>query len=476
MSLNNFTINTSDIINTKWLSIRPFSCHFSKYNLPTFKQKYCSKGFDLLGKFVIDLRSGEYIPKDFYSISETQYIYLNVGNFSKGDIDFLSPVYLEDDIGEKYNSIKVDSGDMIITRSGTVGSIAIFEIPNKLDDKIFIPSHHLAIIKTSTPDEMLFLKYYLTFSFCKNFFDAFSTGKVQKEITNWSIRKIPIPKSLNKTKLEEDFKRIDLVIKREQLNNISLQDSIDYVFTKYNLKSKSLFSYRTENIVTDLLCIAKNKALRIGSEYNDFWLTHKGQLFKDTNESMDLLPLKRIIKLSNKITLKKGPLDESRALIDFEQVESPNGKIFDFENTVMELGSDRIEFGECDFLTNKLRPYLGYTILNITEQRLIGTTEFIPFKIRDKKKIMPEYIRYLLLSKEYLEKSKFLMSGKEHPRITSTDILNIKVPIPEYETQEQIVKEIQDREVQSEKARGKIKNLRKQIDDIISEELSNLSN
>lgn len=161
MSLNNFTINTSDIINTKWLSIRPFNCHFSKYDLPAFKQKYCFKGFDSLGKFVIGLRSGEYIPKDFYSISETQYIYMNVGNFSKGDIDFLSPVYLEDDIGEKYKSIRVDAGDMIITRSGTVGSIAIFEIPNKLDDKIFIPSHHLAIVKTSTPDEMLFLKVLL---------------------------------------------------------------------------------------------------------------------------------------------------------------------------------------------------------------------------------------------------------------------------------------------------------------------------
>ncbi|MCK4641333.1 MAG: restriction endonuclease subunit S [Candidatus Marinimicrobia bacterium] len=184
----------------------------------------------------------------------------------------------------------------------------------------------------------------------------------------------------------------------------------------------------------------------------------------------------RIIKLSKKATLKKGLLDEPRILIDFEQVESLNGRIIDFKNIVVELGSDRIEFGDCDFLTNKLRPYLGYTILNNPELKLIGTTEFIPFDIRNKKKTMPEYIRYLLLSTEYLEKSIFLMSGKEHPRITSIDILNIKIPLPKYSIQEQIVREIQQREVKSEKALEEVKRLRKKIDDLISEELSKIEN
>ena len=475
MSLNNFTVYTSDIINTKWLSIRPFSCHFSKYELPDFKQKYCSNGYDLLGKFVIGLRSGEYIPKEFYSISETQFIYLNVGNFSKGDIDFLFPVYLENDIGEKYESIKVDPGDIIITRSGTVGNIAIFEIPNKLDDKIFIPSHHLAIVKTSTPDEMLFLKNYLAYAFCKNFFNAFSTGKVQKEITNWSIRRIPITKLLNKTKLEENFKVIGTNIKKEQLKNIFLQDSIDQIFLKYVLKSKSLSSYRTQNIITDLSYIGRNKALRIGAEYNDFWLTHNGHLFEGTSKNSVITPFKRIIKLSAKTTLKKGILVEPRILIDFEQIDALYGTI-NTDNIVSEIGSDKVEFGNCDFVTNKLDPYSGYTFIINSELNMIGTTELWPMEVIDKTKTHVEYIRYLLLSTEYLEKSKLLMSGKRHPRIHHLDLLNIKVPLPEYKIQEQIVREIQDKEVQSEKARLKIKALRKQINDLISEGLSKIEN
>ena len=39
----------------------------------------------------------------------------------------------------------------------------------------------------------MFLKYYIQSSFGSDFFWAFSTGKSQKEITNWSIRKLPIP-------------------------------------------------------------------------------------------------------------------------------------------------------------------------------------------------------------------------------------------------------------------------------------------
>lgn len=474
MNLHNIVIKTSDIINTKWLGIRPFTCYFTKYELPKFKDNFCKDGFDTLGKIVLSLRSGEYIPKDNYSITEKDYIYLTVGNFSKGSLDLTERIFLENEVGQKYENIKVENGDLIITRSGTVGRVALFEIPQDLEEKIFIPSHHLAVIKTSTPEDHLFLKYYLSYGFCRDFFDALSTGKVQKEITNWSIRKIPIPISLNKSKLTEKFKKIDDQIRVHQLDNIPLQDSIDEVLSTLGIKTKSSGNYRTRTLIPSLTDVAKNKALRIGAEYNDFWLFHNGHLFEGTDETIKIVPLKEIMKLAPKNTLKKGQLEEPRILIDFAQVESPNGKVIDFDNIVIELGSDRIEFGHCDFLTNKLRPYLGYTILNSPELNLIGTTEFIPFQIRDEKKVMTEYIRYLLLSTEYLGKSKFLMSGKEHPRIISIDILNIRVPLPDPEVQQKIVEEISKREAEAQKAREEIKKLRASIDETILKELEKL--
>ena len=142
MTLSNFTLNTEEIIDTKWLGIRPYTCHFTKFELPNFISKYCTEGYDNLGKFVLSLHSGEYIPKKHYSITETNYIYVKVGNFSKGYLDLIEYEYLEDEIGKEYENLKLEKGDIIITRSGTVvGKVSVFDIPEGFEEKIFIPSH-----------------------------------------------------------------------------------------------------------------------------------------------------------------------------------------------------------------------------------------------------------------------------------------------------------------------------------------------
>ena len=470
MNFSNYIVRTADVVKTGWLSMRPFTCYFANYELPLFIENHCKQGFEALGRCVLSLRSGEYIAKDNYSITETDYIYLTVGNFSKGDLDLTECTFLENDVGIKYEAIKAIDGDLIITRSGTVGKVSIFRTPQRYKEKFFIPSHHLAVIKTSMPEDHLFLKYFLNYSFCRDFFEAFSTGKVQKEITNWSIKRIPIPLSLDKTLLTEKFRAIDSCIKEQQKNNISLQDSIDEVLSDFGIKSKSLANYRTKTILPFFTDIAKNKALRIGAEYNDFWLTHDGHLFEGTDENIEIVPLKRIIKLATKNVLKKGMIDKSRILIDFEQINALYGTI-QTDNVVTEIGSDKIEFRNCDLVTNKLDPYSGYTFINDPELNMIGTTELWPLNVVDKEKTDMQYIRYLLLSTEYLEKSKLLMSGKRHPRIHHLDFLNIKVPLPNPEIQQHIVNEIKLREAKSENARNEIKRLRESIDTLILKEL-----
>ena len=332
-------------------------------------------------------------------------------------------------------------------------------------------SHHLAIVKTSTPSDHLFIKYYLNFSFCFKFFNAFSTGKEQKEITNWAIRRIPIPLYIDKISLQRKFADIDASISKLEKYVFPLQKIIDDVLSAHNIKSKSEEDYYYDRLVLSISHVGKQKALRLGATYNAFWHEHKGLLFEGTNEDISTLPFKRAITIAPKVRIKKGLLNKPRVLIDFKQVEPLNGKIIDFNNIVVELGSDKIEFGDCHLLTNKLRPYLGYSVLNQSEYQLIGTTEFIPFNLRDVKEVSPKYIRYLLLSSEYLEKSKLLMSGKQHPRISEFDILNIKIPIPDPHIQQAIIKEISFLEDQMHNAINKINSLKNRIEQIIWEEL-----
>lgn len=471
----NITINTSEITNTSWLSLRPFTCYFSKVELPNFIKQYCNKGFSPLNHYVNSLRSGEYIKKDNYSLLETNYVYLKVGNFSKYEIDLKEITYLNNEAGENFKDKKIEENDLVITRSGTVGNISQFKIPEELKEKIFIPSHHLAIIKTNNIEENIFLKHFMNYPFFKDYFNAFSTGKVQKEITNWSVKRIPIPYFNNKMALLKKLEKAENNINEISKSIFSLQHLIGKVLVKHKIKSDIYFDYRTSSFNTSILNVSKNKSVRIGAEYNDFWKNHNGNLFDDFNKKMDLLPLKRILTFCKPKKLKKGELKETRILIDFGQINELLGTII-LSNEVVEIGSDKVDLSESDLVTNKLDPYSGYTFINDSNLKLIGSSELWPLKIKNPMDVNKNYIRYLLLSYEYLSKSKLLMSGKRHPRIHSLDFLNIRVPLPSKNLQEKIVAEIQKLELQSEKARNKIRKIRGDINKMFYNELEKLKN
>lgn len=182
----------SDISRTNWLSTRSYLCRFLEKELPLFLKENLKNRSIPFSKYVNKIRSGEYIPEKYYSSEETNFIYLRVNNISSNELNLEEPVFLQDNVGSQYKNIALNQNDLVLTRSGTVGKCVIFQ-PDPQEDKLFIPSHHLAVIHFAKTEGAVFLKYYLQSSFGSDFLWAFSTGKSQKEITNWSIRKLPIP-------------------------------------------------------------------------------------------------------------------------------------------------------------------------------------------------------------------------------------------------------------------------------------------
>jgi restriction endonuclease S subunit len=206
--------NFSNLSKTTWLSIRTYLCRFIEEELPLFIEENLKGQYVPFSRYVKKIRSGEYIPKKYYSSGETIFVYLRVNNISSNELNLEEPIFLDESIGDQYKNIAIKENDLILTRSGTVGKSIIFT--KQLDDeKIYIPSHHLAVIQLNNLDEALFLKYYVQSSFGSDFFWAFSTGKSQKEITNWSIRKLPIP-AINE-KLRE--KIVSEIQQREEKSN-----------------------------------------------------------------------------------------------------------------------------------------------------------------------------------------------------------------------------------------------------------------
>lgn len=464
--------NLSDITSTFWLSARPFTYNFIIKELPDFTKELCKERIENFGSYVKSLRSGEYIPKDFYSNEPTPYIYLSVNNFTGNKVNLDDVKFLIEEVGEKYKGIAIKNGDLIITRSGTVGNCQIFKISD--DDKnIYIPSHHLAVVSLHSHEEAVFLKNYLRSEFCYHFFWAFATGKSQKEITNWSIKRMPVPTNINPRVLAGNLEDIEAKINSSEELIKSTQVIIDTVLCKYKVKNINQTNHRADIFTTDFLKIGERRFLRNGARYHAFWEVHKGLLFDDEKPKYPIYKLRDIIALHKTEILKKGPLSKEYILLDLEDLEPLTGRILNEEKIVDQIGSDKVVFNDCDIITGKLRPYLGYTILNNKNKPYIGTTELLPFKIKNHLKVLAQYVQYLFLSQEYILKSEFLMSGKEHPRIHPSDLLNIKVPVPDIRIQEKIVEEIKVEETKSFEYRQGIKRLRAEIDKVIYEAIAN---
>jgi restriction endonuclease S subunit len=185
-------VTPAELSRTFSLNIRPDTHYFLKHELPEFKESLSNAPVPLR-KYVSRLRSGEYIPKASYSDSETEYVYLTVGQFSGSSVSFDELTYLDPTAGENFERLQVKDESLVITRSGTVGVVHVFRAP---DAKVYIPSHHLAIVEIAEHwSELIeYLRLFLQTDFARKYFWAFASGKSQKEISNWSIESIPIPR------------------------------------------------------------------------------------------------------------------------------------------------------------------------------------------------------------------------------------------------------------------------------------------
>ncbi|MGA2172057.1 MAG: restriction endonuclease subunit S [Sedimentisphaerales bacterium] len=458
-----FVCNFAGLAKTPWLSARALAHKYIQFDLPIWEKKIAQKQGKKLIDFVSGFKSGEYIPKKHYTEEETKYVYLSVGCFSGDEITLEESTYLQDNAGAKYESLKLNQGDLVVTRSGTVGLWHLF---NSSNDKCYIPSHHLSFTSISDPNIRIFLKYYLNSKYILSYIQAYSTGKSQKEINNWSIKRIPVPTAVAFGSVVPEINSLEHKITQTKRKIELLQDVIDDVLIANHIKNDRFKPILQEVFANRFVDIGKNTFMRVGAQYHAFYVVHNSLLFDSVPSVVPTRKLGTRLRLCKKRVLKKGPLDDFYILLDLDQLEPRSGKILSEDNIVTEIGSDKILLGDSDIVTSKMRPYLAYVFINDKEKNYIVSTELLPFKLLDNT-INLQYLKYLLLSYDYIQKSKLLMYGKEHPRIHQKDLLSFHIPVPQHPIQEKIIAEIQQRENKSYQYKQEIKALRAQIDEII---------
>lgn len=145
----------------------------------------------------------------------------------------------------------------------------------------------------------------------------------------------------------------------------------------------------------------------------------------------------KIKYLANQVTQHKG---EYRRYIALENIISQKGMMkISFDN--LEFNSDGISVEKNMVIFGKLRPYLAKTI--VVENKAVCSSEFL---VLNPIKLMPLYLKYLMLSSKFIDLVDSSTYGTKMPRANSDFILNLKIVVPDLSEQKKVVEKILESE------------------------------
>lgn len=155
----------------------------------------------------------------------------------------------------------------------------------------------------------------------------------------------------------------------------------------------------------------------------EFWnaFQYEGEL-QALSDLITPIPIKKV---------SKGELNDDYYLINISDQVPGNGIVDENNVTIADsLNSDKTILSDCDILVSKLGMTRGYIYLKPdTKSDLIGSSEYIPYKLKDKANGL--FYLYLLLMPQMRNAYRCLETGKtpSHKRVNPTEFLKICVPV-----------------------------------------------
>ncbi len=175
----------------------------------------------------------------------------------------------------------------------------------------------------------------------------------------------------------------------------------------------------------------------------------------------ELKPLKFVTTFSKNLVSQNA---ENLVYVGLENIESNTG--FYIETSEKESFGTAVKFQKGQVLFPKLRPYLNKVYL--AEFEGLCSTEF---HILDSKIVDNRYLAIFLRLDVVVNQTKYLMSGNTLPRLQTSDIENLLIPIPPIHTQAQIVGIFEQAYEQKKAKEAKAKRLLESIDGYLLEKL-----
>jgi len=306
---------------------------------------------------------------------------------------------------DKIEKLKLETGDILLEKSGggpdqPVGRVVYFKAQN---NAIYTFANFIQRLRSA--EDVLnsrFLFYFLLYLYkigITQKFQSQTTGIRNLNLNLYFNTKIPLPPLRVQYQIVE---RLDAIKKAQELNDkqIALADELFQSLLHRELDPKG-----------------KNwKMKRLGDLCDRVQQTHPKNVFK-----------------------------EKFRYIDIESINPKTNKIIGVKS--IEIGNApsraRKPVTEGDTVFATTRPYLkNIAYVSPEFDNCIASTGFCV--IRPKRDLLqPKFLFFMSLSEPFISKVLIYQRGASYPAVPDSNIYNIKIPLPPFSTQHQIVERLQ---------------------------------
>ncbi|GMM22074.1 restriction endonuclease subunit S [Lactobacillus amylovorus] len=164
----------------------------------------------------------------------------------------------------------------------------------------------------------------------------------------------------------------------------------------------------------------------------------------DIPDSWEWVRLKQITTYGNFNSIKGSSIPDNSWVVDMKDVRKNGGG---FSEIVRRKSTDiyksnKYSFNKNAVLYGKLRPYLRK--VEIAQTSGFTTTEMLPINVVDLSTLVPQYLRYAMLSPYFVNLVNDSMYGMKMPRVGTTFLAKMVVPLPPLEEQKRIVAKVEE--------------------------------
>ena len=150
-----------------------------------------------LGSILEKVQNGMNVKTDYYSMEETDNLYLSVSQIKEYGLISKNQNYLTDEVKDLSNFSELEENTVITTRSGTIGVALSTNHPSfNFEDKTYIASGFVISSKIMSGYSSDIIANYINLFDVQKYLTAMASGACQKNISQPTIKNLPIPEVL----------------------------------------------------------------------------------------------------------------------------------------------------------------------------------------------------------------------------------------------------------------------------------------